>query len=42
VDVDKLANFIRTINGNNDMGHGELAERIVDWFLSLGVIKGGV
>jgi len=42
VDVDKLANFIRTINGNNDMGHGALAEAIVDHLIATGVIKGGV
>jgi len=30
LNVDKFANFIRTINGNNNMGHGELAERILN------------
>lgn len=29
--VDELAAFIRQINGNNRMGAGALAERIVEW-----------
>jgi len=31
LDVDALSNFIRSIDGNNTMGVGELAERIVAW-----------
>jgi hypothetical protein len=31
LDVDQLANFIRRINGNNDMGAGALAENILGW-----------
>lgn len=31
VDVDLLAQFIRKIDGNNSMGAGALAEKIIDW-----------
>ena len=36
-DVDALANLIRTIDGNHDLGAGALAERILasDWLADL-------
>ena len=42
VDVDRLANFIRTIDGENTLGAGELAERISDYLHAQGLLKGGV
>lgn len=38
VDVDQLANAIRTIDGKHDMGASMLAERLIDWMASRGVI----
>lgn len=32
VDPDELAQFIRQVDGDNRMGAGALAERIVEWF----------
>jgi len=31
IDADALSNFIRSIDGNNTMGAGALAEKIVEW-----------
>lgn len=31
VDPDKLAQYIRQVDGNNQMGAGALAERICEW-----------
>ena len=31
IDVDDLAQFIRTVNGDNKMGAGMLAEKIIEW-----------
>lgn len=31
IKVDDLANFIRTIDGKNELGAGELAEKICEW-----------
>lgn len=30
-DIDRLSNFIRCIDGNNSMGAGALAEKIIEW-----------
>lgn len=38
-DVDALAQFIRSIDGKNDLGAGALAERIVEWLSAQGVLK---
>jgi len=34
MDVDKIANFIRYVDGNNTMGAGQLAEKIVEFITS--------
>lgn len=34
LDVDKLANFIRSVDGNNTMGAGQLAEKIIEFITS--------
>lgn len=39
VDVDTLANFIRAINGDNSMGAGDLAERIIDHLAQSGYLQ---
>lgn len=39
LNVDDLAQFIRSIDGKNDLGAGALAERIVEWLSAQGVLK---
>lgn len=38
-DVDALAQFIRSIDGKNDLGAGALAERIAEWLSAKGAQK---
>lgn len=39
VSVDELANHIRVVNGNNILGAGALAEKIVEFLIERGIGK---